>query len=643
MRFIKKPVRKWYIPYHCRCNALNGAHAIAQGLAEYKGYYKLLNGNWNCGDTKMRFPGKEPGIYHRTFTLPKHWTGRRIYLVADGTDGVCQGTVNGHPLDTFQGAAEFEITQFLTAGENSLQLSTDESIWGDIYLLARPHAHVWDYQVRTIGDTIEIEVEIRDSKTDSVLSGELYNWERGKIGQTESPVENGNVTLHFTLSNPKPWTTEDPYLYTVLLAYGGEVVPVNVGFRKPIRTERPRTCAERRLASLESLLISYKQSNANCVYVKPGKMPPRFFRLCDFYGLEVREADEYPTLRAEKPIQVTEIDAKAGIFAFTNQFDYTDLAEIDIRWTVSNQSGVQEEGLLTSPCKPGQTVQITLPYTLPELSYEEFFLDVDFIAKSSKPWRSAGDVLFSRQLPLPVEQTEPESMPADKMPEITVTLQEGIWEIRGEEFCYQFDPTKGQLLKVAYNDVEMLASASKFVLRSNQESLQERCLGTQILNIAPTHTEMTTSYELENASGKLGTCSIFWAFFGNGEISLSVSGNVDAVLPAHHILSLNFPVPETHHNFYWFGEDLQNKIGIHTMQFSWGCSLHPKTRFICCADQSGFGLFVKGLPCFNGIFTAEDGLGIELQGTSFCHACTLRPCMTESLDLIRDARVLPQI
>lgn len=638
----KEPARKWYIPYHCRCNALNGAHALAQGLAEYNGYYKLLNGNWHCGDTKTSFPGKEPGTVQRTFILPKHWTGRRIYLVLDGTDGVCQGTVNGHTLDTFQGAAEFEITQCVTPGENTLQLSTDESIWGDVYLLARPRAHVWDYQVQTTGDTIEINVEIKDPKA-AVLSGELYNWERGKIGQTESIVQNGKTTIHFTLSNPKPWTTEDPYLYTVLLAYGGEVVPVNVGFRKPIITERPRTCGGRRLASIENILIAHKQSNANCVYVKPGNMPPRFYRLCDFYGLDVRESDECPTIKAEKPIQVTEVDAKAGIFTLTNQFDYTDLAEIDIRWTVFNQSGMQEEGLLSTPCKPGETVQIILPYTLPELSYEEFFLEFDFIAKRSKPWGRAGDVLFFRQLPLPVEQTEPESMPAEKMPEMTVTQQENIVEIRGEEFCYQFDQTKGQLLKMTYNDVAMLADTSKFVVRLSQEPLQERCLGTRILNIAPTHAEMITSYELENAAGKLGTCSIFWAFFGNGEISLSVSGSLEDVLPAHHVLSLNFPVPETHHHLYWFGEDLQNRIGVHTMQFSWGSSLHHRTRFICCSDQAGFGLFLKGLPAFDGVFTAEDGLGIDLQGTAFCHAFTLRPCMTESLDLIRDARVLPQI
>lgn len=649
MSFIKEPARKWYIPYHCRCNALNGAHALSQGLAEYNGYYKLLNGNWNCGGTKMRFPGEEPGSYQRTFTLPKHWTGRRIYLVLDGTDGVCEGAVNGHAFATFQGAAEFEITQFVIPGENTIELTTSENIWGDVYLLARPHAHVWNYQVQTTGDTVEVNVEIRNPKAALILSGELYNWERDKIGQTEGLVQNGKATLHFTLSNPKPWTAEDPYLYTVLLACGGEVVPVNVGLRKPILKERPRTCGGRRLASIESLLISHKQSNANCVYVKPGKMPPRFYRLCDYYGLEAREADEFPTLRAEKTIEVTEVDAKAGLFALTNQFDYTDLAEVDIRWTVSNQSGVQDEGLLTAPCKPDETVRITLPYTLPELSYEEFFLDFDFIAKSSKPWRKAGDVIYSRQFPLPVEQTESESMPADRMPEITVIEKDGVLEICGEEFCYRFAQSTGQLSAIEYNGVEMLAGQSNFGLLFSDETVQEHLQSMRILNIAPTHTEIITSYILETQAGtKLATCAVFWAFFGNGEISVSVSGNTAHTLKPNTVLTFNLPLPQGYGWLKHFGRNAEGRIRIYDTCLSFGAMRLKDNRFLCCTDAEGFGLFVKSLPPYvDCSFSTQRGVEIEMisvgQGTDFCHAFTLRPCFTESLDLIRDARVLPQI
>ncbi len=643
----KEPVRNWYIPYHCRCNALNGAHALAEGLAEYNGYYKLLNGNWSCHGDKIRLPGKQSGTYERTFTLPKHWKGRRIYLVLDRTEGTCTGTINGCTLDAFDGVGEFEITPFVTPGENKIELTTDGSIWGDIYLLARPHAHIWDYQLRTTQDTIEIHVEIRNPKESGVLSGELYNWERDKLGQTEGLVKCGKTTLHFTLPNPKPWTTEDPYLYTVLLAYGGEVVPVNVGFRKPILHERSARIGGKTLSFAQENLIEKKQKNINCLYAKPGSIPPRFYRLCDYYGMEVREVTELPPLTVpERPIDVTEVDAKAGKFVITNLFDYTDLQEVDIRWAVSNQSGVQEEGIFSVACNPGESIEITLPYTLPELSYEEFFLDFDCITKRSKPWGKAGDLICFQQFALPLEQTEPESMPANQMPEITVTEKESVLEIRGEEFCYAFDQAKGQLSGMEYNGVDVLAGPSHFNLSG--ESLQEKLQGVRVLNMAPTHTEIMTSYELKTESGKIvATCSVFWAFFGNGEVSISVSGHVEESLFPSAILSFRFPLPKAHRYLRYFGEDFKNRIGVYNEDFSWGSVFHRNTRFICCSDHEGWGLFAKGLPHFDCVFSTETGLDIymmrSMQGTDFCHAFTLRPCMTESLDLIRDARVLPQI
>lgn len=647
MIFKKEPVRNWYIPYHCRCNALNGAHALTEGLAEYNGYYKLLNGNWDLDGDCVRFPGKQSGTYTRTFTLPEKWKGRRIYLVLDGTQGQCTGSVNGQAFDSFTGAAEFEITQFVTQGENSIELSTDGSIWGDVYLLARTHSHVWNYQVQTTQDTIEIDVEIRDAKASGVLSGELYNWERDKLGQTESLVKSGKSTLHFTLSNPKPWTTETPYLYTVLLAYGGEVVPVNVGFRKPILLERPGRGQAKVLSLAEELILHEKRRNANRIYVKPASIPPRFYRLCDYYGLEVAEASALPPLSAPKhPIEVTEVDAKTGKFTVTNLFDYTDLQEVDIRWTVSNQSGIREEGTLNSPCKPGESVEITLPYTLPELSYEEFFLDFDFIAKHSKPWRKAGDVICFHQFPLPVEQTEPESMPADQMPKINVTEKEGCLEICGEEFCYRFDSAKGQPAGLTYNGINLLDRHVCFALSGT--ALEESLQGMHILNIAPTHVEIMTSYELRNTSGEIvATCSVFWAFFGNGELSISISGRLEEAFDAPAVLAFNFPLTKAQRNLRYFGENHQNRVGVYQEDLTWGSTFHRNTRFICCSDEDGCGLFAKGLPFFNCDFSTEKGLQIHLiqwtQGTDFCHAFTLRPCFTESLDLIRDARVLPQI
>ncbi len=67
----------------------------------------------------------EVGSYRRSFTIPSDWQGRRVVLCFEGVISFYYAWVNGHYLGTNMGsktAAEWDITEYLQPGENSLAI-----------------------------------------------------------------------------------------------------------------------------------------------------------------------------------------------------------------------------------------------------------------------------------------------------------------------------------------------------------------------------------------------------------------------------------------------------------------------------------------------------------------------------------------
>lgn len=189
------------------------------------------------------------GFYRRTITIPETWKDKRVFVHFDGVYSAAVVWVNGKYVGYSQDSntdAEFDITDFVTTGDNQLSVRVyrwcdgsyleGQDMWHlsgihrDVYLVATPKVFVSDHYITsslnsdaTSGSmSVKLTVDNRNAvSANKTLQVSLLDRD-GKEIATGTETYSGTakaektVTLN-SLSNLHPWSAEDPYLYTVVV------------------------------------------------------------------------------------------------------------------------------------------------------------------------------------------------------------------------------------------------------------------------------------------------------------------------------------------------------------------------------------------------------------------------------------------
>lgn len=189
------------------------------------------------------------GFYRRTITIPETWKDKRVFVHFDGVYSAAVVWVNGNYVGYSQDSntdAEFDITDFVTTGDNQLSVRVyrwcdgsyleGQDMWHlsgihrDVYLVATPKVFVSDHYISstlnnnaTSGSmSVKLTVDNRNNvSANKTLQVTLLDRD-GKQIATEKETYNGTSTEEKTiklsgLNNLHPWSAEDPYLYTVVV------------------------------------------------------------------------------------------------------------------------------------------------------------------------------------------------------------------------------------------------------------------------------------------------------------------------------------------------------------------------------------------------------------------------------------------
>lgn len=289
------------------------------------------------------------GSYKRTFTVPANWKGREVVLHFGAVASAFYVWVNGEMVGYSQDSktpSEFDVTPFLAFGkENEISVKVfkfsdgyyleDQDFWRlagiqrDVYLYARTQTHIRDFEVVTNLDSVYVDadfslyVELGNKKPErirgAVVTAEIVD-ARGKTVYREEkkqPVavkgaDKMEFTFHRHIENPLLWSAEKPNLYRLILTLTvngrvQEVISRHIGFRecetkhaqllvngKPVyikgvnRHEHdPYKGHVVDEASMIADIKLMKQFNVNAVRTSHYPCDPRWYELCDIYGLYV--------------------------------------------------------------------------------------------------------------------------------------------------------------------------------------------------------------------------------------------------------------------------------------------------------------------------------------------------------------------
>ena len=307
------------------------------GLFELNGYgdatYKNIGYAW-----ATQFDPNPPyiselnnytGSYRRTFELPKDWKGKDVYFhVGSATSNLTlwvNGKYVGYSEDS-KVAAEFNISKYLKPGKNLIAMQVmrwcdgsyfeDQDFWRftgiarEVYLYARPKLHAADIRLNAALENnyqdgvLNYKVSLKGGKTDVAITlcdkdGKQIAQATGAQGVIKVPKVNA-------------WTAETPYLYKAYITLknkqgAAEVIPQKVGFRnveiknaqllvngQPVLMKG----ADRHemdpdggyVVSLERMIQDIKimkQLNINAVRTSHYPCDPRWYDLCDEYGIYI--------------------------------------------------------------------------------------------------------------------------------------------------------------------------------------------------------------------------------------------------------------------------------------------------------------------------------------------------------------------
>ncbi len=283
------------------------------------------------------------GWYRKSFTLPEAMRGSRIFIDFDGVYRDSDVWINGHLLGHRAygySSFEYDMTPQLNFGgaRNVIAVRVDHSVAADsrfytgsgiyrhVWLVTAPAVHVahWGVFVRTPIITAEkalVSIEtsvVNQSDSDAVVQltttiADSDGHEIGSVSSDAGKIAAGAskpVLQQVTIPNPKPWSLDDPRMYTAITRAGDETVRTAFGIRT-IRFDANRgfflngqpmklkgVCLHHDLgglgaafseAALERRLRILKSLGVNAIRCSHNPMAPEEYDLCDRMGFLVMD------------------------------------------------------------------------------------------------------------------------------------------------------------------------------------------------------------------------------------------------------------------------------------------------------------------------------------------------------------------
>ncbi len=307
-------------------------------------------GNWqtNGYDTAQYLTSPYPFIFDPPYVPEKNPAGLYVYdfnfipkenkeydISFEGADSCLYLWINGKFIGYGQSShnvSTFDITNSLRHGKNRLAAAVlkwcdgsyleDQDkirmsgIFRDVYILERDKQHIFDIFMHPVLEdgynkgSLDCDIMLAD-KVDTILNVSFYDPDGREISKKEIEAIEKTI-VHFDVENPLLWSSEYPWLYTVVFNCGSEYICKKIGFRevkikdglllynnRPIKFKgvnrhdtHPQNGYVVSTEHMKHDLLMMKRNNINTIRTSHYPNDPRFYEMCDELGFYVvDEAD----------------------------------------------------------------------------------------------------------------------------------------------------------------------------------------------------------------------------------------------------------------------------------------------------------------------------------------------------------------
>ena len=267
-------------------------------------------------------------LYRRTFVISGETLDAKDVLINfEGVDSCFYLYVNNEFAAYSQVShmtSEINITPYLEEGENEIKVLVfkwcdgsyleDQDKWRtsgiirEVFLLYRDRQRIDDIELKTV-----LSPDFSSARVEAVITGSENLQLRWMIADADGKtVAAGYGDVFAKIEEPRLWSDEDPYLYTLILSSGSEHICQKIGLRriksengviyingKPVKFKgvnrhdsHPYLGSATPMESMLGDIFIMKQNNVNTVRTSHYPNDPRFAELCDAYGIYmIDEAD----------------------------------------------------------------------------------------------------------------------------------------------------------------------------------------------------------------------------------------------------------------------------------------------------------------------------------------------------------------
>ena len=270
------------------------------------------------------------GQYRRTFNVDKSWIGKQICLCIGSATSNVRVWVNGKMVGYSEDSkveARFDLTKYVKEGENLIALEIfrwcdgsyleDQDFWRlsgiarGVYVYTREKERIEDVNV-IAGMDGNFTVNAKVTKGVKNVRVAVIDRNGNQVAYREAAPVKGEAALNGMVQDPDLWSAEIPNLYTLIVTASGkkdvvESTSINFGFRtveikngqllvngRPVLIKganRHEMNADKGYVVSEADMIRdiriMKELNINAVRTCHYPNDPRWYALCDKYGLYV--------------------------------------------------------------------------------------------------------------------------------------------------------------------------------------------------------------------------------------------------------------------------------------------------------------------------------------------------------------------